>query len=459
MFDCFAHHNGALDLPVKRTASGVVVIDGSLAETQQAAQRVLLNQIRQGILAERLGYSAWATTEHHFSVEGAEFSPNPVIAQAAVAAHTKRIRLMQIANIITQHHPVRLAEQLAMLDVISGGRVEPGFGRGYQPREVEVLGWPMGGTVQDDERNRRFYQEVYEVILKAWTEPSFSYHGEYFSVPPRHTRWNHKQTIAYFEEHGDERSVDDVLSIGGPAAHPIPVLAASTTLRELTVFPQPVQKPHPQIWQPVSSPRSLRHAAAMGANAAIEVPNATAKQMMEVYYEEAERLGWPDRLDRGSFKFGWDAQQRRGIVLNRMVHIAEDGIGDMERAARGVEMQWDYYGAFGFTAGLTRPGEQMMSLDTKVTQDLLIERNMALHGSKEFITQELLRCKEEAGYGEDFAVMVWFELAGFSGTEIEEQMICFAEEIMPVLQRECGGPAPLPECGPDIEPEHQGVPG
>jgi hypothetical protein len=120
-------------------------------------------------------------------------------------------------------------------------------------------------------------------------------------------------------------------------------------------------------------------------------------------------------------------------------------------------MQWDYYGAFGFTAGLTRPGEQPMSLDTKVTQDLLIERNMALHGSKEFIIQELLRCKEEAGYGDDFAVMVWFELAGFSGSEIEEQMICFAEEIMPVLERECGGRAPIPQCGLSVEPEHRSV--
>ena len=453
MLDCFAHHNGALDLPVRRTANGVVTVDGTLADTQASAHRVLMNQVRHGILAEELGYAGWAMTEHHFSVEGAEYSPNPLLVQTAVAAHTKRIRLMQIANIITQHHPIRLAEQLAMLDVISGGRVEAGFGRGYQPREVEVFGWPAGGTVQDDERNRRFYEEVYEIILKAWTEPSFSYHGEYFSVPPRHTRWNHKQTIAYFGEPGADRALEDVLSLGGPAPHAIPVLAASTTLREITVYPQPLQQPYPQIWQPVSSPRSLRHAAKMGANAAIEVPNATAKEMIATYYEEAERLGWPDRQGRGEFRYGWDGERRRGLILNRMVHIADKGIGDMERAARGVEMQWDYYGPFGFTAGLTRPGETPIPHDTKVTQDLLIERNMALHGTKDFITQEILRCKEEAGYGEDFAIMLWFELAGFSGAEIEDQMICFAEEIMPVLERECGGRAPLPDCPTDILPQ------
>ena len=62
------------------------------------------------------------------------------MVQMAVAAHTKRIRLGQAANIIVWHHPVRLAEQIALLDVISGGRVECGIGRGYQPRENETLG-------------------------------------------------------------------------------------------------------------------------------------------------------------------------------------------------------------------------------------------------------------------------------------------------------------------------------
>jgi alkanesulfonate monooxygenase SsuD/methylene tetrahydromethanopterin reductase-like flavin-dependent oxidoreductase (luciferase family) len=85
-------------------------------------------------------------TEHHFQPEGPEFSPNPLLVEAAVAAQTKRIRLGQHANITTWWEPVRLAEQAAMLDVLSGGRLEFGIGRGYQPREAEVFGhrrcWP-----------------------------------------------------------------------------------------------------------------------------------------------------------------------------------------------------------------------------------------------------------------------------------------------------------------------------
>jgi alkanesulfonate monooxygenase SsuD/methylene tetrahydromethanopterin reductase-like flavin-dependent oxidoreductase (luciferase family) len=97
----------------------------------------------------------------------AEMSPNPLMVQMSVAAHTKRIRLGQAANIIVWHHPVRLAEQIATLDVISGGRVDCGIGRGYQPRENETLGRPYGSTIQDQERNRKAFEEVRLGLLQA----------------------------------------------------------------------------------------------------------------------------------------------------------------------------------------------------------------------------------------------------------------------------------------------------
>jgi alkanesulfonate monooxygenase SsuD/methylene tetrahydromethanopterin reductase-like flavin-dependent oxidoreductase (luciferase family) len=116
--------------------------------------------VRQGILADKLGYDYWPQTEHHFQPEGAELSPNPLFSEMAIAANTKRIRLRQAANIITWHHPVRIAEQVAMLGVLSGGRGECGIGRGYQPRENEVFGRTYGSTIQDQERNRKAFQEA-----------------------------------------------------------------------------------------------------------------------------------------------------------------------------------------------------------------------------------------------------------------------------------------------------------
>ncbi len=131
MLEIGIFHNGASSLPVVTTKSGVAVNDGTLEEVHRAAQETLVNQVRQGILAERLGYQSFWLTEHHFQPEGAEMSPNPLLVQMAIATQTKKIRLGQCANIVVWHHPVRLAEQIALLDVISGGRVECGIGRGY----------------------------------------------------------------------------------------------------------------------------------------------------------------------------------------------------------------------------------------------------------------------------------------------------------------------------------------
>ncbi len=452
MFEAFIFHNGALSLPTKTTKSGQVICDGSLEETQAAARTCLINQIRQGILADRLGFSGFCITEHHFSVEGAEFTPSPILSEAAIATQTNRIRLIQLANIVAQHEPIRLTEQAAMLDVISGGRMEFGMGRGYQSREVETFGATLGSVLMDEERNRVWFDEFREFVIRAWTEPSFSHHGDNWSIPPKHVIWNHAQTLAYFDDPKAGRKTSEVFELGAPRSSPIPVFAKRTILKEITVYPQPVQKPHPQLWQVASTERSIRHAAANGANTALEVPNAASKRDVATYYDECAKKNWPDRLQPGKpFKYGWDSARRRGVLCNRMIHIADKGIGDLERAGRALELQWDYFGAFGFTAALANPGESIPN-DQKATASWLrADRKMALHGSVEHITEELLKVKEHIGY-DDFATMLWFELGGFSGHEIEEQQQCFAEEIMPVLERECGGRPELPISHVSFEP-------
>jgi alkanesulfonate monooxygenase SsuD/methylene tetrahydromethanopterin reductase-like flavin-dependent oxidoreductase (luciferase family) len=444
-------HNGASDLPLKKTKGGIFITDGTLAQTHESAQRVLVNQVRQGILAESLGFDAFYMTEHHFQPEGAEFSPNPLLAETAIAARTKRIRLFQMANIVPWHHPIRLAEEAAMLDVISGGRLEFGIGRGYQPREAEVFGWPYGSTAQDQERNRSYFDEAVNVIIKSWTEDSFSYHGEFLSIPPSYTKWNHQGTIEFFSQPGVGRELEDVLKIGGPAPDFSPVLATTTTLREISVYPHPLQKPHPQIWQPLVSERSLRGAAQRGINPFFDTDtNKKLKQDVEVYYDEAQKHGWPDRLGRGEFKYGYDAEKNRGVGLARWVHIVDEGIGNMDRAAAGLEQQWDYYGPFGFAAAINDPDEDPYPLDMRVTMELLREKGFALFGSKEFIIDSLLSTKAYAGL-EDFNIGLFFELGGFAAEEIEEQMQSFAEDIMPALRKECGGAPNLPESAVNLE--------
>jgi alkanesulfonate monooxygenase SsuD/methylene tetrahydromethanopterin reductase-like flavin-dependent oxidoreductase (luciferase family) len=122
---------------------------------------------------EDLGYDSVWFSEHHSS--GYSFG-NPCVIAAAAAARTKRIRIGTGVSLLPLHHPILLAEQYGMLDVLSGGRLEYGIGRGYSQREYDWLGVPLA------ESHGR-YREAAEFIIQAWTEPGpMSFHGQHFNV-------------------------------------------------------------------------------------------------------------------------------------------------------------------------------------------------------------------------------------------------------------------------------------
>src|SRR5438105_14352300 len=98
MLEIGLFHNGASSLPVITDKNGITFNDGSLPQVHRAAQETLVNQVRQGILAEKLGFQSFWLTEHHFHPEGAEMSPKPLMVQMAVAADTRRIRHGQSAK-------------------------------------------------------------------------------------------------------------------------------------------------------------------------------------------------------------------------------------------------------------------------------------------------------------------------------------------------------------------------
>jgi alkanesulfonate monooxygenase SsuD/methylene tetrahydromethanopterin reductase-like flavin-dependent oxidoreductase (luciferase family) len=129
--------------------------------------------LEQTELAEKLGFDAVWFGEHHYS--GYSFGAPSVIAMAA-AARTRRIRLGTGVSLIPLHHPIRLAEEYAMLDVLSGGRLEYGIGRGFLKYSHDVFG------IDDDENHER-YREGTDLIVKAWTagEP-FSHEGKFWKL-------------------------------------------------------------------------------------------------------------------------------------------------------------------------------------------------------------------------------------------------------------------------------------
>jgi alkanesulfonate monooxygenase SsuD/methylene tetrahydromethanopterin reductase-like flavin-dependent oxidoreductase (luciferase family) len=169
----------------------------------------IADALEQIVDADALGYDGAWLTEHHFSPYGMG-SASTILSSAA--AKTRRIRLGASVWVTPIHHPVRLAEDVATLDVLSDGRVNFGVGRGYGPLELSGFG------VAPAEAKAR-HEEAVDVVLKAWTEPVLSHDGQFWQIPP------------------------------------------------IEVHPKPVQKPHPPVFQPLISPGSVEDAVAKDRNA------------------------------------------------------------------------------------------------------------------------------------------------------------------------------------------------
>lgn len=131
--------------------------------------------------AERYDFHSVWTAEHHFSEYG--FCASPALAIAAVARTTTKIRLGSGIVVLPFNHPLRVAEDFAMLDLLTDGRIDLGIGRGYQPTE-------FAGYGIDQSKSSEMFDESIDVILKAWSQETFSHRGKYYrfdnvSVRPR----------------------------------------------------------------------------------------------------------------------------------------------------------------------------------------------------------------------------------------------------------------------------------
>ncbi len=177
-------------------------VDGSVGEFTRRFVDFLVD-------SEELGFDALWANEHHFDPYGG-IIPSPPIMLAALAQRTKRVRLGTSIIVLPLHQPIEIAEQLAMIDLMSDGRVDLGVGRGFVVADYEALGIPREGS---QER----LMDGLEVILKAWSGSSFSHHGKYYNFD------------------------------------------------NIEVWPPPQQRPHPPVWLSVGgTPASFKWAGRQG---------------------------------------------------------------------------------------------------------------------------------------------------------------------------------------------------
>jgi len=174
-----------------------LAVPGFTGKTEPQVYRETLDEIEQ---ADRLGLDSVWLVEHHFMREYSHASA-PDLFLAAASQRTRRIRLGHAIVLLPFWHPVRVAERIATLDILSGGRVEFGVGRGFTPVEYETFGVKM-------EDSRSLVDESMDVILRAWQPGRVKHAGRHFKVA------------------------------------------------DVEVLPKPVQTPHPPIWTAAVSPET-----------------------------------------------------------------------------------------------------------------------------------------------------------------------------------------------------------
>jgi alkanesulfonate monooxygenase SsuD/methylene tetrahydromethanopterin reductase-like flavin-dependent oxidoreductase (luciferase family) len=148
-----------------------------LPGSSQPMHEIYRDFLEEAVLAEELGFDAVWASEHHFSPDA--WSPSPVPFLAAVAARTQRIRIGTYVLLLPLHNPVRIAEDFAVLDNISGGRVDLPVGVGSAIEEFHTFGVPFG------ERLGRMFEGL-TVIERCFTGEKFSHHGRYYDFPDVH---------------------------------------------------------------------------------------------------------------------------------------------------------------------------------------------------------------------------------------------------------------------------------
>jgi alkanesulfonate monooxygenase SsuD/methylene tetrahydromethanopterin reductase-like flavin-dependent oxidoreductase (luciferase family) len=188
---------------------------------------VIEETIEQCVLADKMGFDYLWFVEHHF-LTGFSMSPCPEVIYGALSRLTKRIRLGFGVVILPYHHPARVAERVAMVDHLSGGRVDFGTGRSA-PYEQTGMGI-------DPRDTRDMWEESLAMVPKAWEDGLFSWEGRFWNVPPRDVR------------------------------------------------PKPYQKPHPPIWVAALQPSTYRLAAEKGIGVmalSVAAPSTLAAHIQE----------------------------------------------------------------------------------------------------------------------------------------------------------------------------------
>lgn len=360
----------------------------------------VLSEIRElaSYVDEQDWHSIWFT-EHHFGHEGYEVCPNPVLMSADISARTKNIRIGQAANIVTFWHPLRFAEDIAMLDQMNGGRTEVALGRGLYGREGLQL--TKIADPRDFKKNYQVFNETLEIMRRAWSEEFFSFKGEVFEYPAPDYVWDHNMSPASSEFMNMDSKV----------------------LEKLALVPRTLQQPTPPMWQVVDGEYSIRYAAENGLNAMLWIPPTDALKWRFELYRDAK-----------SEAEGRDVELGEGLTVVRDMFVTET-MEEAEKLAGGGII--DYLKWVCHWRGLGNhvfPGETLPETPGKLDlldYDWLHPRNL-LFGTPDYVAEQIQEMREKLGIK---TLLVWSNFPDVPHDAVMNSVKLFTEEVMPRFKK------------------------
>lgn len=301
---------------------------------------------------DEIGFDSVWLSEHHFAEDG--YCPSPLAVGAAIAARTKRVRIGTNIIVLPLHHPLRIAEDAATVDVISNGRFELGVGAGYREEEFATFGVPLSDRVS------RMVESI-DLIRRAWSQPVIDHEGRHF------------------------------------------------TARQLTVRPQPVQRPGPPIW--------------MGARAEVAVRRAGRIADGFIISRGREQVRW---FRDAAEAAGRDPEQLR-LATIRVVHVAESPAEALKAIAEPLLYHENGYSNWFKASGHLEHERELTGF--RGVEDLPLDRYVL--GTPDEVVEKLQQLRDEYDFDE---LILWGRLPGLDWEEAERSLCLLAEHVIPRLR-------------------------
>ena len=332
------------------------------------AYNEMLDQIEY---AESLGFDSVWLAEHHGDDYGS--MPSPQIAAAAIAERTKTMRIGMAVSILTFAHPLRLAEDWAMVDILSNGRLDFGVGRGYQPQEFKMM-----GIEQSTSRER--FAEALDIILGAWTQDPFSYNGKHFQV------------------------------------------------ENVSVRPKVVQKPHPPVFVAAISPETFELVAQKGLSMLV-TPTLMALPELKEYVLKSKKMLVDSGRDPLTLDFPMNLQMHIAPTVDEARENTKEALDwyfkrVMELVPKGENAPSTYQ-------RYAEVAAQFDEIPPDELVNVLVDGGIILLSDPRGAIERIQELHDDVGQQE---LLCWMRMGGLEHHKVMSSIKLFADEVMPYFK-------------------------